>query len=301
MSEGIDKAVPVEPAMDISSQVLETTKKLVSYLKGEAPLTDQAASVWLDSVRTCLTRLAAGESVDWGPEATTANFNALSRFAAARLLRLYEPMLGPKVVNEFSLFVNSGPRFVERGPYRFSFDCFSSRIESWRADLSRFVGGSDLQFLEIGSLEGNSACWLLENILTGEDVSLTCIDPFPGTVEAKFDANIARTRSTAKLVKLKGRSRDILPSLAAEGYDFIYVDGCHHQVSVLEDEIFSWRLLRPRGIMILDDYTLRKNPIHELLSTEIQRPDKAIDAFLSIYEGRYELIRISDQVTLRKL
>ena len=37
--------------------------------------------------------------------------------------------------------------------------------------------------LEIGSFEGRSAIWLLENILTHSNSHLTCVDTFEGSME----------------------------------------------------------------------------------------------------------------------
>jgi predicted O-methyltransferase YrrM len=62
---------------------------------------------------------------------------------------------------------------------RFSYDWFSTRIPQWERQVAgRFAGKPGLRFLEIGSFEGRSACWLLQNVLTDPSVRLTCVDPF---------------------------------------------------------------------------------------------------------------------------
>lgn len=288
--------------LQLDQQLLGAVKLWVDWTKGDKPFAESDAIHWLTSIEGCLARLSAGERVNWGPEATIIqNFEVLSRVATSRLLHCRRPELSHSAINKFECFINSGPHHIERGPYRFSFDCFSPRIDSWRRDLSPFVGVPDLHFVEIDSLEGNSACWLLETVLTGANSKLTCIDPFPEGIEARFDANVSKAGTAEKLIKFRGYSRDILPRLPAHGYDFVYVDGSHHQVDVIEDAVSSWRLLRAGGIMVLDDYTLRANPINDILTCELHRPEIAIDAFLSIYKGRYEVIRIDDQVVVRKL
>ena len=56
--------------------------------------------------------------------------------------------------------------------------------------LSEFKGKKNLEFLEIGSFCGNSAAWMLENILTDESSKLTCVDPWNGNiVHEDFDFN----------------------------------------------------------------------------------------------------------------
>jgi predicted O-methyltransferase YrrM len=290
-------------AMDkpLGDELIDATTNFAGWMKRKRPWTNRESIEWLRNVKSSLRRLAAGETLDWGPEATSENFHAVARLACIRLCELYGAALSEENREEFVSFIDSIRPYIARGPYQFSFDGFSARVESWKSNLNEFVGIDNLRFLEVGSLEGYSACWLLENILTGKNCQLTCIDAFLNNTETRFDMNISRAPSTTRVLKLRGFSRDTLPALAADAYDFTYIDGSHHQVSVLEDEIFSWRLLRRGGIMIMDDYTLSKNPLHAVLADESQRPDKAIDAFLSIYAGRYELMRCDDQVAVRKL
>jgi hypothetical protein len=70
--------------------------------------------------------------------------------------------------------------------------------------------------LEVGSFEGRSALWMLENLLTHPDSTLTVVDTFAGShehvrnekswnisvsaLEARFDANTARHRH--KVIRL---------------------------------------------------------------------------------------------------
>jgi predicted O-methyltransferase YrrM len=77
--------------------------------------------------------------------------------------------------------------------------------------------------------------------------------------------------------------------------DIVFVDGSHEASDVLQDIVLSWRLLKPRGIIIMDDYEWGLDrPL-------IERPKPAIDAFLKCYEGQYEVLQKEYQVIVRKL
>jgi hypothetical protein len=96
-------------------------------------------------------------------------------------------------------------------------DVFSEHIPIWTKILSRYAGQPGIQALEIGSLEGRSACWLLENILTHPTARLTAIDlfipfqffpdehafvPFDPVymdIEAHFDKNIEQIHAAPRL------------------------------------------------------------------------------------------------------
>src|SRR5437868_2701075 len=59
---------------------------------------------------------------------------------------------------------------------KFHTDWFDVHIPIWEKCLGSMSGKADLRFLEVGSFEGRSACWLLQNILTHDSARLTCVD-----------------------------------------------------------------------------------------------------------------------------
>ncbi len=189
---------------------------------------------------------------------------------------------------------------ARRNPKEFTSDWFSEHIPLWESQLAGLKGQPDLSFLEIGAFEGRATLWLLSNILTDSTSRITCIDPFeeryvyrkdnPG-YEQRFDRN---TREYIdKISKLKGYSKDILKKIEAN-FQFIYIDGSHLAADVLEDAVLSWPLVTDGGILVFDDYLLAKEPEEE------NRPKLGIDAFLSVYRGRYEVLHLGKQVWLRK-
>lgn len=177
--------------------------------------------------------------------------------------------------------------------YQFSADAFSGNASVFNRILSKV--GPCKKILEIGSYEGRSAVWFIENILIPRgDGELYCIDPwhqegqedpaFWKQVEKCFDTNISlaiKSSSAIIVHKRKGKSIFHLSKLVAEGhrdsFDFIYVDGNHQAAEVLSDIVLAFELLRNDGLMVCDDYLWRvnDNPVHS--------PKMAIDAFGNIY------------------
>jgi predicted O-methyltransferase YrrM len=167
-------------------------------------------------------------------------------------------------------------------------------------------------FLEVGSFEGRSACWLLQNILTHESSRMTCIDLFAQersqgaydttgldssmmSTEDRFDYNIRQAGAFDRVEKLKGHSHEVLRSLPRASYDFIYIDGSHVGKDVLEDAVVAWPLLKAGGVLTFDDYLWRDEP------DPLRCPQIGIDAFLRVYEGHYRVLHKGYQVTLEKL
>lgn len=178
--------------------------------------------------------------------------------------------------------------------YEFTTDWFSGRIPKWTEHLGH-LKGSRVDALEIGSWEGRSAVWLLENILDKPESALTCIDLFANAnAENRFDRNILATGDAQKVTKLKGESWTHLRMLEPESFDFIYIDGSHHGRNVMEDAVLCFRLLRKGGIMIFDDYPWRGSRAYDSF------PKEAIDGFLGCYRGCLEVLDKGWQVFVRR-
>lgn len=189
--------------------------------------------------------------------------------------------------------------------YQFTQDWFGQNVWLWTEKLKDLMGRENLNALEIGTWEGRSACWLLENVLTHETSRLTCIDSFEGnpeyhdklepgfleSVEARFDFNLNKTGAAHKVAQHIGKSADVLRSLPLNTYDLIFIDGSHLASDVITDAILSWGLLKVGGLLIFDDYDF---PIKEY-GTRF-----AIDAFLSCFAPKLEGIHQSNQVIVRK-
>jgi predicted O-methyltransferase YrrM len=186
-------------------------------------------------------------------------------------------------------------RLSSKPGYEFTFHYAAMHAQYWLEHLGHLRDKPNVRLLEIGSLEGGSAVWFLENIVTHPTATITCIDPFlrPGS-EARFDHNVRITPGASKLTKVKGRSEYVMPTLEQGAYDVIYIDGCHHAVNVSMDALAGWRLLKDGGIMIFDDYRWRPDLPPTL------RPRLAIDLFLSAMNSGVTVLHKDYQVIVRK-
>lgn len=161
------------------------------------------------------------------------------------------------------------------------------------------------KYLEIGSFEGRSLCWMMENVLTGDEDIAYAIDTFEGgqehgslnmsLVEENFLHNIEEYKEKIKICK--GMSFDELVKLypdKAEYFDFIYIDGSHDSWDVITDATVSFKLLKKGGIMGFDDYQW-------MVHWGPRSPKEAIDAFLYTHQNQIKVLEKSGQVWIEKL
>ncbi len=187
----------------------------------------------------------------------------------------------------------------------FTADWASGHFGTWKAvlDLERPTIN---HILEVGSWEGRSAIFFLNFFPSSK---ITCIDTFAGSPtgldrdlfleaapesERRFDANTAAFGSRVR--KIKGRSVRELNRLSeeTESFDLIYIDGDHTRDAVLIDSLLAWKLLRPGGVLIWDDY--KWNPDH----LENMRPQAAIDLFVSLHRDALTKIHTGYQMIIRR-
>lgn len=176
--------------------------------------------------------------------------------------------------------------------YQFTQDWFTHNIPIWKRHLQQFKGIPEFQVVEIGSFQGMSACWLLDNILTHPTAKITCIDLY---FQQDFKGNIVKTGVAEQVIELEGYSQDLLVHLTSEYYDIAYVDGCHKPTSVLQDAILSWRLVKVGGLMIFDDYefTFPDSPEQD---TKI-----GINLFLEMFASQLEVVHKGYQLIAKKI
>ncbi len=186
-------------------------------------------------------------------------------------------------------------RLQDEAGVSLTFDSVSWSAPVWKEHLADCQGRPGLQALEIGSFEGCSALWFLDNVLTGPAASITCIDPFTRLGgEPRFDHNMRVCGHSHQVTKLKGPSEDLLVTLAPETYDLIFIDGSHRALNVLMDAVASWRLLKVDGVLLFDDYLW-----HPELPP-MARPQAAIDLFLNAFADQLTLLHKGGQVIVRK-
>lgn len=147
----------------------------------------------------------------------------------------------------------------------FSDDWFSHNIPSFQKHLS---GLKDLRILEIGSYEGRSAIWMINNL---KPKSITLIEPGYMT-----NGNQILKDNLKELdYKLIEQPSNIAwQDFILEEFDFIYIDGSHTSKNCYFDMAISLSILKRGGIMAVDDYNWN------LLAKDGTRPKEAIDLFL---------------------
>lgn len=200
--------------------------------------------------------------------------------------------------------------------YQFTKDWFHWSPEVWTQLIPMLPEGETYgaadrgvrAFLEIGSFEGRSAVWIAENMMQKGD-TLTCIDTWDGGEEhseedmdgthERFVANmrLLQSKKACSLSVRRGKSVTELADciMGEESYDFIYIDGSHIAKDVLTDACMAWPLLKPKGIMVFDDYLWAPNP-RDIL----HRPKLAIDAFVNIFAEEVEIVHVGYQMVIRK-
>jgi 16S rRNA G966 N2-methylase RsmD len=158
--------------------------------------------------------------------------------------------------------------------------------------LSHLKDKPNLQFLEIGSYAGSSALGVIEDILTDKSSTITCVDiwysPF---AEDKF--NEVTEGYKEQVIKQVAWSAEWLKKNQKKQFDFIYIDGDHSAEAVKIDMELSWNILKPGGIMAIDDYNY-PHPRGEKFN---QKP--AIDTFITSVSA--EVLEIDEQVWLKKI
>ena len=168
------------------------------------------------------------------------------------------------------------------------------RLPAWQEHIVPAQAGRFVRWLELGSYEGRSALWTLENILTHPKARLTCVDAWSEPeVSARFDANVLGSEHAAKVTKIRARTFEALRWINGP-FDAVYVDADHQAKSALRDAVMAWPLIREGGYLIWDDYQWsHPNP------TKLP-PKPGVDAFLKCWDGDYTLIHHGYQVIIRK-
>jgi hypothetical protein len=187
--------------------------------------------------------------------------------------------------------------------YTFTQNWFTDKTSSWAQFLKEFKGKPYVNYLEIGTFEGRSALWLLENILTHPTAKLTIVDAFQENTHRTFISNINLSGEADKFKILSGFSTDKLRELPFDSIDFAYIDGSGKGIVMLSDLVSTWNLLKVDGIIICSRYSLDKG-LREALELQPNDPGpyEAIDVFLKLYKPYIMILAFQEnQVIFRKI
>ena len=172
-------------------------------------------------------------------------------------------------------------------------DWFSNNAEAWSALFAAHSLPKNACGLEIGSFEGRSACWLMDNVLKHPDARLHCVDRWPNRIiHDRFARNTAEYEE--RVVTHKGHAASILRAMPpTPTFDFAYLDADKHSESVLECLVLVLPLVKPGGLIIIDDYT--HNEEHDM-----RCPRPGVDAFMNVFARHFRVLSARWQVVLEK-
>jgi len=197
--------------------------------------------------------------------------------------------------------------------YKFSMDFWNdNHYKNFEKIASHFrKEQKPIDILEIGTFEGRTAFWLLDNIPNSR---ITVIDPHLGP---KFKENFdkwALNNNQSRFIWVCNHSFSALIDEISQykQYDLIYIDGCHCSSCVLSDAILSWKILKTNGILLFDDYNMVVEDnffyvSHKEFETYKNEgcmwihPKQAIDSFVAIYKGQYKMYIDNYQIGLQKI
>jgi len=179
--------------------------------------------------------------------------------------------------------------------YFFTVDIFSHRISIWSEHLKSLMDTS-VNALEVGSYQGMSSCWLLDEVLTMQESKLVCLD---SNFEKKFTENISKTGAESKVTFLEGDTQPLMGDLTPGSFDLINLqDRCKLSSHSEINTKLAWELLKPGGLIIFNYYGWR-NP-----RDPQQNPRVGIDRFLTSVKNQWQPVHLSPsvfQLIMRKL
>lgn len=185
--------------------------------------------------------------------------------------------------------------------YRFTTDTFTDKTAAWTKLLGDLKGKAGLHYLEIGTFEGRSALWMLENIATHPTAKLTIIDAFEEHSQKTFKGNVALSGEAGKFDIKAGPSTEKIREVALNSVDLAYIDGSGRGVVMLSDLVSTWSLVKVGGVIICSRYSITPRLRDALdLRPGDPGPHEAIDAFMKIYgpyvqvlaqQGNYVAVR----------
>lgn len=152
------------------------------------------------------------------------------------------------------LFTHMGWSHAAVAEYNFTKELwFAGNHKTFDSVISevRRTFDADIKAVEIGSLQGMSACYMVDMFSSDQGFELTCIDP---EFQPEFWSNVENCSSSKKVQAIQAKSQDVLSSLPAGAFHLIHIDGWHVAPQVFIDGLLSMRLLATGGYVVFDDY-----------------------------------------------
>lgn len=180
------------------------------------------------------------------------------------------------------------------------------------------------KILELGSWQGQSSCYIINNLLKNKDSELICMDMFQycethfnGMIDMDtkktnlnkiyniFCHNITLTGKKDQVKIIRGSTLEELPKMNMkynEYFNFIYIDASHTAKDVLIDALNSFCLLKVGGIIIFDDYSWGTSENNDKIELDnLLRPKHGIDTFIEFYKDYINVIFKCNQLYIIKI
>jgi len=185
---------------------------------------------------------------------------------------------------------------------------FGRKARNWKKHIAPILKDRTYQrYLEIGIFEGESACWVMENVMCGPNAKGIGIDPYIyGKDYRNKEAEVYYQRAINNLDGLgfnliRGTSVEILLEYYKEWKNFfnlIYIDGDHHTTNAYMDAVLCWSMLKLGGFMVFDDYSLS---LDRHGRTVLDTPKAGVDQFIEEHGDEVEVLWKERQVGIRKI
>jgi len=174
----------------------------------------------------------------------------------------------------------------------FEHDWFSNNIKNLTDIFSGYSSITPPDILEIGSLEGRSSVWFLENV---KNSRITCVDTWSGgkdhdpeneeidfkKIKSNFDSNMSFFGN--RVTAMQSDSHTALMNLISNNkqFDFVYIDGSHTAADVNLDMILAFKTMKIGSVIYADDYYwgFSDQSIYD-------SPKLGIDSFANVYANK---------------
>lgn len=192
----------------------------------------------------------------------------------------------------------------------YTYDSFSRHIPVWEEHFlknAEHIKKSKAYVLDIGSGEGASTLWFLNNIALGQYSRVYSCDQWnQKETEIKFNNNIAEDPCSHKVIKLKGPAIHELNKIAIglqtssfQKFNVIYINCTTQSLEALTIMLNAFYLLKDDGIMIINNANA-KHTIN-LLGGQAIHYKEAVNTFLRLTVMRTEVLHHENQLIIKKL
>lgn len=170
--------------------------------------------------------------------------------------------------------------------------------------LSEYKDKKNLSFLQLGVYKGDASIWLIENILTNKNSTLTDVDTWLGnedSIDQELDWNNIENIYDNKIKNYKNIKKEKIDSIKFfennkdKKYDFIYVDLDYRSGIISKNCYLFWDLLKNGGTMAINNYGWIADPNDLFSSIKI-----GVDLFVNDVSENCTLLERSYQIWIKK-